>query len=289
MIANNPMFTPEVSQAVKTNGHQLKWIQFTTVGVDTAARSGLPENVPITNVRGVRTGILASHAIALMLGLMRGFHQFERYRAQNHWARNEIGQLTSTTEGKTIVIVGLGEIGRDAARKAKAFDMTVVGVSRAGTAGGYIDEVLPRTRLDEALRRADVLLLALPLDPDTFHLIGAREFELMKATAVVVNIARGPIIDEAALVDALKSKAIAGAALDVTEIEPLPPNSELWRLDNLLFSPHIGGQGDDAQRQRLTALVAENLRRFQAGEELQNLVKQKTSGWDAKVTEAVTM
>lgn len=284
MIANNPMFTPEVSRAVRDHGKRLKWIQFTTVGVDTAARSGLPSHLPITNVRGVRTGILASHAMALMLGLMRGFHQFERHRARNYWARLEIGQLTTTTEGKTMVIVGLGEIGRDAARKAKAFDMTVIGVSRAGTAGGPIDEVLPRTRLDEALRRADVLLLALPLDPDTFHLIGEREFNLMKPSAIVVNIARGPIIDEQALIAALTNKTIAGAAMDVTEVEPLPADSPLWGLDNVLFSPHIGGQGDDAQRQRLSALVADNLTRFLAGEPLQNIVIQQTGGWDTNVT-----
>jgi len=280
LIANNPSYTPEISAAVERSCDRLKWIQFTTVGIDTAARSGLPNHVTITNVRGIRTGILAGHAMALMLAQMRGLYRFSENRSKHEWARAEISKFVATTEEKVLMIVGLGEIGRDIARKAKSFDMRVVGISRAAEPNEYIDEVYPRTALHEVLPRADVLMLALPLEPETHHLIGARELSLMKNSAIVVNIARGPIIDEAALAKSLQNEEIAGAAMDVTEIEPLPDDSPLWQLKNVVISPHIGGQGDEAQKLRLRRLIADNLSRFILAEPLHNVVKQKVDGWN---------
>jgi len=279
LIANNPFYTPEISAAVERSRKQLKWIQFTTVGIDTAARSGLPNDIPITNVRGIRTGILAGHAMALMLAQMRALYRFSENRLKQEWARSEICKYVATTEDKVIVIVGLGEIGRDIARKAKSFDMRVVGISRAATPDEYIDEVYPRTALHDVLPRADVLMLSLPLEPDTHHLIGAHELSLMKRTSIVVNIARGPIIDEAALAKSLLNDEIAGAAMDVTEIEPLPHDSPLWNLKNVVISPHVGGQGDEAQKLRLRRLISDNLSRYMNAKPLHNVVSQKVDGW----------
>ena len=272
LITSNPQFLPDVSRAVCDHGKQLKWIQFTSVGIDTAVESGLPAGVAITNLRGVRTGVIAGHAITLMLGLMRGLHVFDRHRRSHNWAREEMSKTVLTTEGKTLVIVGLGDIGRDCARKAKAFNMHVVGISREGQAGGPIDEAFPRTRLHDILPRADVLLLSLPLEADTHHIIGAAEIALLKPSAMIVNIARGALIDEAAMVAALLERRIAGAALDVMETEPLPADSPLWDLDNVLFSPHVGGHSDATSRQALADMIGENLRRFAAGEPLKNLM-----------------
>jgi phosphoglycerate dehydrogenase-like enzyme len=208
-----------------------------------------------------------------MMGLLRGFHHLDRHRRVHHWAREDLSPVIRTAEGKTLVIVGLGDIGRDCARKAKAFDMRIVGVSRDSKPEGPIDEVFPRTQLHEVLPRADVLLLALPLEADTRHMIGAREIALLKPTAMIVNIARGALIDEAALAKALAEKRIAGAAMDVFETEPLPAESPLWDLENVLFSPHVAGHSDASAKDALAELIADNLRRFAAGEPLRNLMR----------------
>ena len=272
LITGNPLYLPDVSRAVREQGKKLRWIQFTSVGIDTAMASGLPPGLPITNVRGVRTSLIAGHGIALMMGLLRGFRAFDSYRRDHVWAREQMTHVVKTAEGKTLVIVGLGDIGHDCARKAKAFDMHVVGISRAAKAEGPIDEVFPRTRLLEILPRADVLLLSLPLDAETRHIIGAREIAALKPTAVIVNIARGALIDEPALVTALVEQRIAGAAMDVLETEPLPPDSPLWDLDNVLFSPHIAGHSDVESKTALAEMLADNLRRFAAGEPLRNIM-----------------
>jgi phosphoglycerate dehydrogenase-like enzyme len=272
LFVNNQSYTPDVARVVLPNSQRLKWIQFATVGIDGARESGLPEGVLLSNVRGLRTGILAGHAIALMLGAMRGFRAYEKYRARHEWGRLEMFPHILTPEGGTMIIVGLGEIGQDVARKAKAFDMHVIGVSRGAKAEGAIDEVVPRERFHEVLPRADVLLIAMPLDDSTRHFIGAREFSLMKRTAVLVNISRGGVIDETAMVAALRAKTIAGAAMDVTEVEPLPADSPLWDIENVLLTPHLGGRGGEAQKQHLSDILAENLTRFMNGQSLYNQI-----------------
>lgn len=272
LFVNNQSYTPDVAQVVLPQCGRLKWIQFATVGIDGARESGLPEGVLMSNVRGLRTGILAGHAIALMLGAMRGFRAYEKYRAKREWGRLEMFPHILTPEGGTMIIVGLGEIGQDVARKAKGFDMHVIGVSRGGRAEGAIDEVVSRERFHQVLPRADVLLIAMPLDDSTRHFIGAREFALMKRTAILVNISRGGVIDEQALVTALQDKTIAGAAMDVTEVEPLPQDSPLWDIENVLLTPHLGGRGGEAQKQHLSDILAENLTRFMAGKKLYNQI-----------------
>lgn len=272
LTVTNPWYDAEIAAVVDARGQSLKWIQFATVGIDTAAEAGLPEGVVVTNVRGVRTGILSSHAIALMLGVMRGIHRYQPFREAHQWGREEMFPFLVPPEEGTMVLAGMGEIGRDIARKAKAFDMTVIGVSRAGEAGGDFDRVVRREALREVLPDADVLMLALPYDPSTHHLVGAAEFAAMKPTAVVVNIARGPIIDEAAMIAALRDNRILGAGLDVYETEPLPSESPLWDMDNVLMEPHLAGQGGMAQRRRLRELFEDNMRRFLAGEPLRNRI-----------------
>ena len=272
LFVNNQSYTPDVAKVVLPNCQRLKWIQFATVGIDGARQSGLPEGVLLSNVRGLRTGILAGHAIALMLGAMRGFRAYETYRARHEWGRLEMFPHILTPDGGTMIIVGLGEIGQDVARKAKAFDMHVIGVSRGAKAEGAIDEVVPRERFHEVLPRADVLLIAMPLDESTRHFIGAREFSLMKPTAILVNISRGGVLDEAALITALKAKTIFGAAMDVTEVEPLPADSPLWEIENVLLTPHLGGRGGEAQKQHLSEILAENLTRFMKGQPLYNQI-----------------
>ncbi len=184
--------------------------------------------------------------------------------------------FTRTLERGTLVIVGLGSIGLSIARKARAFEMRVVGVSRHGRPAPPCERVVPYTQFREVLPEADALVLALPLTEETLHLLGRDELARMKPGAVVVNIARGGLIDEPALIAALQQGRLAGAGLDVVEHEPLAPDSPLWAMQNVLLTPHIGGRGGVEQDQRLAAFLADNLRRFLAGGELRNRVDPRT-------------
>ena len=168
----NSAFTPEFARLVRDQGRALKWIQFTTVGIDVALRAGLPEGVWVTNSGDVSQRVLAGHAIALMLGVMRGFRRFEPLRAQRDWARQAMPRYMIAPDGARMVILGMGRIGQDIARKAKAFDMEVICVTRApAPAVPEIDRVVPREKVDEVLPTADVVMIAMPLDAGTqgFH------------------------------------------------------------------------------------------------------------------------
>jgi phosphoglycerate dehydrogenase-like enzyme len=281
LLINNSLYSTKVSRLVTDNAPKLRWIQFTTVGIDTAFNRGLPPGVTISNMRGVRSEVLASHVMALMLGVLRGFRKFETFRAQKQWDREGMSPHVRALEESTLVIVGVGSIGSQVARKAKAFDMHVIGVtrkdvSRQGTPIPFVDKTVSRKHFREVLPEADVLVLSLPLEEKTRHLLGAKELASMKPESVVINISRGALIDEAALIDALRQGRIGGAGLDVVENEPLAAESPLWEMDNVLLTPHIGGRGGAAQDRLAALLLGENLRRFQAGKPLKNEVDPDT-------------
>ncbi len=272
---NDSFFTPEVARVLAAHGRSLKWIQFTTVGTDHAEAAGMPDHVLVTNIGDVRQRILAGHAIALMLAVLRGLRRYEPYRAAREWAREEMLPHMVTPEGARMLLCGMGRIGQDIARKAKAFDMDVTCVTRAAApACPWIDWVVPREKVLEALPEADVVMIAMPLDAATRGFIGARELAAMKPSAALVNISRGPVVDEAALIRHLVEGRIAGAALDVFEDEPLPPESGFWNLPNLVITPHLGGQGGDDQWRRLSVLVRENTRRYLDGKPLENVIRE---------------
>ena len=176
-------------------------------------------------------------------------------------------ETSRTLEEATLVIVGFGSIGQEIARKAKAFDMRVITVTRAGRAGPTVDQAVTREQLHEVLPQADIVVLCLPVEPDTIRMFGDAEFARMKTDALFVNVGRGDLVDEDALIRALAAKRIGGAALDVTTVEPLPADSPLWTFDNVLISPHSAGTGNDGAG-RFIALITENLRRYRAGEPL---------------------
>jgi phosphoglycerate dehydrogenase-like enzyme len=207
----------------------------------------------------------------MLLALARRVPDFVEARKRREWIRLQVHSRMWSAEGKTLVVVGMGSIGREVARKAKAFDLHVIGISRAGQAGGNFDEVLPRTELHRALARADAVVISMPSDADTFHFIGEEELAAMKPEAFLVNVARGEIVDERALVRALQARRIAGAALDVTDPEPPAEDNPLWTLDNVLISPHVSGGGSTGY-ERFRALFIDNLARFQKGQPLRNLL-----------------
>ena len=274
MHINDSFFTPEVAAALAAHGKDLKWIQFTTVGTDHAEAAGIPPQVVVTNIGDVRQRILAGHAMGLMLCLLRSIHDYAPFRAKREWAREEMFPFIQVTEGATLLICGMGKIGQDIARKAKAFDMNVICVTRAAEpASAHIDRVVARENIRDVLPEADVVMVAMPLDDATRGFIGKAELAAMKKSAILVNISRGPVVDEAALIDCLAAKGIRGAALDVYEDEPLPADSGFWPLENLLMTPHIGGQGGDDQWTALSVLVRDNTRRYLDGKPLRNVVK----------------
>jgi phosphoglycerate dehydrogenase-like enzyme len=178
------------------------------------------------------------------------------------------------TEGARMVILGMGRIGQDIARKAKAFDMEVICVTRAAApAVPEIDRVVPREKVDEVLPTADVVMVAMPLDSSTREFLSAQKIGLMKETAIFVNISRGKVVDEAALTRALADGRIQGAGIDAFADEPLSASSPLWDLPNVLMTPHVGGQGGQNSRRRMSELIRDNTRRYLSGAPLIHVVR----------------
>jgi phosphoglycerate dehydrogenase-like enzyme len=187
---------------------------------------------------------------------------------RKHWARYCAVELAA----KTVMIVGLGSIGREVAAKAKAFDMRVIGTRRdLSKPVAHVDTLFPASEIAAHLPDADFLVLATPHTPETENIIGAREIALMKRGAVVINLARGVVIDEDAMIASLQNGQLGGAALDVFRAEPLPQSSPLWDLPNVIVSPHSASTAD-TENAKLVDLFCENLRRFRAGEPLKNVL-----------------
>lgn len=272
LIANNRVCDEAMGRLILAHGNKLRWVQFSTAGIERGIRFGLPPGVPVCNIPGIKGPTVAEHAMLMLLASFRRFREIEAARAKREWIREQIHETARTLEGATLVIAGLGSIGQEVARKAKAFDMRVIAVSRAGRPGRTVDEVVTRERLHEVLPRADGLVLCLPVEPDTVGFIGDAELARMKPQAILINVGRGELVDEAALVRALEHGCIGGAALDVTVVEPLPAASPLWRLDNVLISPHVGGTGKNGA-ETFDAIFAENLARYRAGRPLLHLVE----------------
>lgn len=248
----------------------LRWLQLTSAGVDRAARSGLLESdLMVTSASGLHATPIGEYVLALMLMFVKGANRFVRAQVQREWIRYMPDELF----GKTVGVVGAGHIGAEVGRLSRAFGCRVIGIRRSVTErtqdedGG---ELLPPSELPYLLAESDFVVLAVPLTDETRGLVGEAELKRMKPTAMLINIARGGVIDEEALIQALKDGTIAGAGLDVFSQEPLPPESELWGLENVIMSPHISG-GTVIYNQRATGIFCDNLRRYLANEPLMNL------------------
>lgn len=271
LITANNCFDATISSRLKETPGKLRWIQLTTSGVDSALRAGgFPKGVIVTNGAGVSAPMVAEHAFALMLAVGHRVPDFISDARERRWRRDLKAGMTALFQ-KTLCIVGIGAIGQEAARRARAFGMTVIGVSRNYRADDLIDEVYPRERLHDAFAHADVVLLSTVASAETVDMINVRSLAAMKRGAILVNIARGDLIDEDALAAACHDGGLAGAGLDVTKIEPLPESSPLWNLPNVILSPHLAGGGADNSR-LILQLLDENLRRYTKGEPLTRVV-----------------
>ena len=274
LILNNRICTDKLGQALRAaRRDRLKWIHFITAGVEMGLSMGLPRGIPVTSSAGTNGPVLAEHAMTLLLASMRRFNDIFHGQMAHEWRRLPIASAIRSLEGATVCILGLGAVGREVARKLRAFDAEVIAISRSGE-DANVSKVYGREQMHEALARSDALVICTNSDPSTHHIIGARELKALKAGAFVVNMARGEIIDEPALIQALGDGWLGGAGLDVTEGEPPAKDNPLWDLPNVILSPHVSGGGSgEAAYQRQAGLFVENLHRFMAGEALLSLVE----------------
>jgi phosphoglycerate dehydrogenase-like enzyme len=254
----------------------LRFIQSIGAGYDQFPLEELRRRgIRLASARGVNRNAVSEHAMAHVLALVRHLHTGRDNQRRHHW-RSMISDLSQREEelgGKTMLIVGLGGIGSRLARLAKAFELRVIATKRSpATAEGPADEVYLPDRLPELLPQADFVVLTCPLTPETEKLIDARALSLMKRSAYLINMARGRCVDEPALLAALQQGAIAGAGIDHFWDEPLPPDSPFWDVENLLITPHTGGE-TRLYEDNVIDILLENLARLQRGEhELRNQV-----------------
>jgi phosphoglycerate dehydrogenase-like enzyme len=262
-------YTAEAARVVRERAPRLRWIQTASAGYDPFVKHGVPASIAVTNASGVWGATVAEHAMALLLGLTRRLPEAERNRAARDYRREEMSDLMQSLEGGNLLVIGYGSIGREVARRADAFAMRVTVATRSGRADGR--DAVTLDRLDTVLPRADAVVACVPLTAATRQIISTQALAAMKPSAVLVNVARGEIVDQAALIEALRAGRLRGAGLDVFETEPLPADDPLWTLPNVILTPHVAGYAA-ASFDRLARLFVDNLHRLRAGQPLVNRV-----------------
>jgi len=273
-------FTPFVDRDIFPSASRLRWVQSPAVGVGSLMFPELLASpVVITSARGIRARAIAEHVLGVTIALARRLPIAMRAQVAHRWAQNELEGATvdvRTLEGQRMGIVGLGAIGLELVKIAAPFGFRISAIRRrAGEPKPQgVDEVWPLDRLPDLLAASDVVVLALPHTPETKRLIGKRELDRIKRGALLVNVARGKLVDDDAVIEALRDGRLGGAALDVFSEEPLDPASPYWDLPNVLVTPHTSGAMQDYWTP-LVALFTDNLRRFEKGEPLRNVVDKK--------------
>lgn len=250
----------------------LKWLQTNSAGVEQFIKPGvLPKDCKLTNATGGYGLAISEHLMGMYLELIKKLHFYRDNQKEGCW--KDCGGVASVY-GSTVLILGLGDIGSSFAKICKAMGAYVIGVRRTDASkSDFADEVHLTAEIDDLLPKADCVAIALPGTPETAGMFGAKRISKMKDGAVLLNVGRGSIVDTEALCDALESGKLSGAGLDVTEPEPLPENSRLWKIDTAVITPHVsGGYHLHETHERIVGICAENLRRFLAGEQLKNTV-----------------
>ena len=265
----------------------LRWVQLHSAGIDhLKGHPIMQSNITMTTTSGIHAIPIGEYAILMMLALTRKLPRAIRMQDQGQWSKERAAFTGSELRGKTLGVVGYGSIGREAARIAKqGFGMRILALTRSGRKEdqGYVQENVgdPEGKIPDAwflpnqlhsqLQQSDFLLITTPLTRETRNMIGETQLKAMKPDAYIINVARGEIIDEKALVQALKKHWIAGVGLDVFATEPLPASSELWKLQNAIIAPHVSGASPNYNN-RAVDLFTENLKRYLKDEKLVNLV-----------------
>jgi glyoxylate/hydroxypyruvate reductase A len=251
---------------------RLRWLQSTSAGIgQMVKRVGLDRtDITFTTASGVHARPLADFCLMAMLMFAKNYVWMERDKKAKRWERYSGEELT----GKTLAIVGVGRVGQEVARHGKKMDMRVTGMRRSDAHVPDVDKLFERAELHAMLREADFLVLAAPHTPETEGIIGEPELAALKPTAILINIGRGALVDEDALVCALQEKRLAGAALDVLRNEPPPQDSPLWDMPNVIISPHSASTVPQ-ENARITEIFCDNLRRYLDGEPLRNVLDKE--------------
>jgi len=276
-IADADVFYGVATAAVVQAAPKLRWIQSPSAGVEYVAR--VPElvesDVLLTNTRGAHGPSIGEHTFALLLALTRRIPECLELQRQHKWGRVELYRTSREIKDSTMGILGYGAIGRGVAQRATAFEMNLLAVDAQAVNGEpFLDEVWPLSRLPEMLERSDVVVIASPLTAESSDLIDAAMLARMRPDAYLIIVSRGGIVNEAALAAALHEGRLAGAGIDVTDVEPLAESSPLWDAPNTVITPHLAGDSFQKER-RCVEILCDNLQRFSRGEELVNLVDKR--------------
>ena len=277
LVADADVYYGRPTGALLGAAKRLRWIQAPSAGVEFVA--AMPElvesDIVLTNTRGAHGPSIAEHVFGLLLAFTREIPACWDQQRARHWERGPLYRSAREIMHSTMGIIGFGAIGRAIAQRAAAFEMNLIALDAQAVDGDpYVDEVLPSSQLGTLLSGSDVVVIAAPLTPESHHLIDAAALRQMRPNAYLIAISRGGVVDEEALVEALQAGTIAGAALDVTEQEPLPPDSPLWDAPNLLITPHLAGASDPKER-RVVEIFRDNIGRFSRGEPLLNTVDKR--------------
>ena len=266
------LFTGKISDALLKRASRLQWIQATSTGVDALVNlPSLRKEVLLTSARGIHGPQMSEIAILLMLSLNRRFPQILHNQDRKAWVRWRQKLLS----GKNVGILGVGVVGEAIAVKCKAFGMTVYGIDLVKKEVETVDLFVGPDEMFRVLGDLDFLVVVVPSTPQTKKMVNAKVLSAMKPTAFVLNLGRGEVVDEEALIESLSNGTIAGAALDTFTTEPLPPDHPFWEMNHVIITPHLGGYSDTYLEQMLP-IFRENLRRFLQGERrnLVNLVER---------------
>ena len=249
----------------------IEWIHSIQAGFDRFPLETLEaKGIALTNSTGIHGDTVGETVAGYMLSFARGLHRYRDRQNDREWNR-ESWDVPFTLADSSVCIVGLGTLGRGVALRADALGMDVVGVRRTPTPIEHVETVYPAGELEAAIADARFVVVTVPLNETTAGLVGAEELAAMRADSVLVNVARGPVVDQAALVESLEADSIGGAALDVFETEPLPAESPLWGMENVIVTPHVAA-ATGAYYRRIETLVRENLSRLADGDSLANRV-----------------
>ena len=270
-LADAEAFYGTITPALLAGATTLRWIQAPVAGLERYMFPELASHPAVlTNMRGVYGDMVPEHAFALVLALARGMHRYAWLQRERAWRKQEIVILA----GKTMGVVGLGSIGAGVADRAVAFGMRVIAVDPKAEGHPGVERVLRPDGLHELLAESDVVVIAAPHTPETVKMFRRPELRAMKRSAFLINVGRGVIVDLQDLTDALTAGDIAGAGLDVFEVEPLPPHHPLWGMDNVVLTPHAATETPELP-DRWLSVLADNAARFARGEPLHNIVDKQ--------------
>lgn len=272
------IFNSDYDPAILDNPN-IKWIHCCRAGLDKSAKEEIfDRGIILTSSSGRSAPALAEHALMFMLSLTYDTPMLLRAQQKHQWAFSKEYSMKTGMYRKTLGLVGLGKTGTEVARLAKAFDMRVLGYRRTRTPVENVDEVYGSSEgdcLNELLSRSDYVVLCIELNDDTFRMIGKEQLASMKPGAFLINMGRGKLVDEPALIEALQTGVIAGAGLDSVEEEPLPADSPLWDLPNVLITPHVTPQLPDKE-ERMLAYVHQNIKAYREGTPFVNRLTERS-------------